>query len=157
MLLSDLTLLNLFFDAVICFCFTGKGRIVMLQKRRDNKYYPGLWGIPGGKIALGESPLDAVVREVHEETGNKLPGNMFQLVLKTNHKHFFKNGCERGKIYFKGYTFISSAKFKTIVLDETEHMGYLAVSPKLFLKADPRIMIPDTQRIYQMLRKRGKF
>ncbi|MEM7127383.1 MAG: NUDIX domain-containing protein [Chloroflexota bacterium] len=40
------------------------GRILM-QRRSDN----GLWGLPGGAIDPFETPVDAVVREVWEETG----------------------------------------------------------------------------------------
>lgn len=28
-----------------------------------------MWNLPGGRVELGESPWQAVVREVHEETG----------------------------------------------------------------------------------------
>jgi 8-oxo-dGTP pyrophosphatase MutT (NUDIX family) len=38
---------------------------VLLQRRSDN----GQWGLPGGAIDPGEEPAEAVVREVHEETG----------------------------------------------------------------------------------------
>lgn len=38
---------------------------ILLIKRGDN----GLWALPGGAQDLGESPTDAVVREVREETG----------------------------------------------------------------------------------------
>jgi 8-oxo-dGTP pyrophosphatase MutT (NUDIX family) len=41
-----------------------RGRI-LLQRRHDNQ----LWGLPGGGQNLGESAAQAVVREVHEETG----------------------------------------------------------------------------------------
>lgn len=44
--------------------FDEQGR-VLLQKRKDN----GLWELPGGAIAPDESPVDATVREVWEETG----------------------------------------------------------------------------------------
>jgi ADP-ribose pyrophosphatase YjhB (NUDIX family) len=42
----------------------GAGRIVLIQ-RADN----GLWAMPGGAIAVGETPAAATVREAWEETG----------------------------------------------------------------------------------------
>ncbi len=42
----------------------GAGR-VLLQLRSDN----GQWGLPGGAIDPAETPAQAVVREVEEETG----------------------------------------------------------------------------------------
>jgi 8-oxo-dGTP pyrophosphatase MutT (NUDIX family) len=44
--------------------FDGDRR-VLLQKRTDN----GRWGLPGGAIEFGESILEALHREVMEETG----------------------------------------------------------------------------------------
>ena len=44
--------------------FDGEGR-VLLQKRGDS----GSWGFPGGAIELGETPEEAAVREIKEETG----------------------------------------------------------------------------------------
>lgn len=38
---------------------------VLLQKREDFR----IWGLPGGMIEPGEQPVNAAVREVHEETG----------------------------------------------------------------------------------------
>ena len=38
---------------------------VLLQKRADNGY----WGLPGGKIDIGESVAQGAIREVLEETG----------------------------------------------------------------------------------------
>ena len=38
---------------------------VLFMRRADN----GEWGLPAGAIDPGETPADAVVREVHEETG----------------------------------------------------------------------------------------
>ena len=33
---------------------------------------PPLWGLPGGKIRNGESPIHAVIRDVREETGTEI-------------------------------------------------------------------------------------
>lgn len=38
---------------------------VLFQRRAED----GLWGLPSGSIDPGETPAQAIVREVHEETG----------------------------------------------------------------------------------------
>jgi 8-oxo-dGTP diphosphatase len=44
-------------------------RDALLLVRRANAPEAGRWTIPGGRVEAGESLADAVVREVHEETG----------------------------------------------------------------------------------------
>lgn len=41
----------------------------LLLVRRNNRPNAGLWGFPGGKIELGETVMEAAVRELQEETG----------------------------------------------------------------------------------------
>jgi len=41
----------------------------LLAERPTGKPYAGWWEFPGGKIEAGESPLHALVRELHEELG----------------------------------------------------------------------------------------
>lgn len=43
-------------------------KLLMLQ-RADVKYEPGLWGMPAGKLEVGEDPAAAARRELFEETG----------------------------------------------------------------------------------------
>lgn len=43
------------------------GRILVVQ--RQNEPASGWWSIPGGRVEPGESDVDAVRREVREETG----------------------------------------------------------------------------------------
>jgi 8-oxo-dGTP diphosphatase len=44
------------------------GRVLIAQ-RPPGKAMSGLWEFPGGKIEAGESPEDALVRELREELG----------------------------------------------------------------------------------------
>lgn len=41
----------------------------LLLVRRSNRPDVGLWGYPGGKIELGETVMEAAIRELQEETG----------------------------------------------------------------------------------------
>ena len=53
--------------AVGAFVFDGDDRVLLVQRGRPPG--EGLWTVPGGRVELGESLADAVVREVREETG----------------------------------------------------------------------------------------
>ncbi|HEX6873796.1 MAG TPA: NUDIX hydrolase [Micromonosporaceae bacterium] len=44
------------------------GRVLLCQQSQGHR----LWGLPGGKIRHGESPIRAVVRDVLEETGAEI-------------------------------------------------------------------------------------
>ena len=45
------------------------GPLILLLHRHQNKSQGNKWGIPGGKVATRETALQAVIREIHEETG----------------------------------------------------------------------------------------
>ena len=49
-------------------CFIVENNELLLQERPHGKVWGGLLNGPGGKIEPGETSLDAVVREVKEET-----------------------------------------------------------------------------------------
>ena len=43
------------------------GEKILITRRPDDKRHPGLWEFPGGKVDPGESPEEALCREIREE------------------------------------------------------------------------------------------
>jgi 8-oxo-dGTP pyrophosphatase MutT (NUDIX family) len=67
------------------------GRI-LLQRRADD----GCWNLPAGAVDPGESPADAVVREVREETGLRVRPVRVAGVFggRDGFRHRYSNGDE---------------------------------------------------------------
>ena len=57
------------FYASIIVVFNDQKEILLLKRGDKADSFPGKWGLPGGKIEAGESPEQAAVRELKEETG----------------------------------------------------------------------------------------
>ncbi|AKK19892.1 8-oxo-dGTP diphosphatase MutT [Candidatus Liberibacter africanus] len=49
-----------------CAVFESNGK-VLLSHRPENRSHGGFWEFPGGKIEAGETPEEAIVRELFEE------------------------------------------------------------------------------------------
>ena len=45
---------------------------ILITRRPAGKHLAGLWEFPGGKVPTGESPTDALRREILEELGAQL-------------------------------------------------------------------------------------
>ena len=50
------------------------GRVFVHRRGWDRSLFPGCWDIVGGHVEAGEGMLEALVREVEEETGWRLAG-----------------------------------------------------------------------------------
>lgn len=82
---------NGYYISVVGVVIINENDEILLQKRsRFKRANPNKWGICGGKVDLGETPLDAGVRETLEEIGILLNKEELKfLSMDTNEKSHF--------------------------------------------------------------------
>jgi 8-oxo-dGTP diphosphatase len=79
--------------ALIC----REGKVLVCQRRRNDTF--GLqWEFPGGKVELGETPIDALERELREELG--VDATIGDELYRTRH-HYGEIPTELSLIFFK--------------------------------------------------------
>lgn len=54
---------------VVVGALVREGRVLLVHRSPRKRSYPGAWDLPGGLIEVGESELEALTRELHEELG----------------------------------------------------------------------------------------
>ena len=62
--------------------------LVLIDRRPADGLLGGLWEFPGGKIERGESPADAVARELREEVGIEADVGEKIVVVRHAYSHF---------------------------------------------------------------------
>ena len=110
-------------------CFLHYQDKILLLHRQDSKSEGNRWGIPGGKLNKGEPLIEAIVREVFEETGFQLDKEKIHYI---------------GKVYIKVPNFdfeYHMVQFQEqiehpgdVKINFKEHKGFTWVTPKDALK-----------------------
>ncbi|MBS3056051.1 MAG: NUDIX hydrolase [Candidatus Aenigmarchaeota archaeon] len=78
------------FEVVSIFCEYDE-RFILLH-RNESKPQGNTWGVPAGKVDENENILEAIIRELHQETGILLDKNIikyFKKVFVRYHKYDF--------------------------------------------------------------------
>lgn len=70
-------------ERVVAGILRSQHRVLLCHRRADRDWYPDVWDLPGGHVGSGETPAQALVRELGEELGVEvgLPNAEAALVL----------------------------------------------------------------------------
>ncbi len=75
------------FRIVVAGVIVRSGSVLLLQRRDDEDVYPGLWELPSGKRKFNETSIEALIREVKEESRFLIvverPISIFEYVVET--------------------------------------------------------------------------
>ncbi len=115
---------------------------ILLQKRsKMKKSNPGKWGICGGKVNLGETPLDAGIRETLEEIGILLNKDELKIFsINTNEKARFTICYARKNVD------INKCKLQK---EEVEKIKYFKIEELENLENEGFEWLEDLKKIYR--------
>ena len=111
---------NGYFISVVGVIIINENNEFLLQKRsRFKRANPSKWGIWGGKVDLGETPLEAGIRETLEEIG---------IVLNKEELKFLSTNTNE-KLYFTVYYVRKNVDINECILqkEEVEEVKYFKV------------------------------
>ncbi len=111
---------NGYFISVVGVIIINENNEFLLQKRsRFKRANPSKWGICGGKVDLGETPLEAGIRETLEEIG---------IVLNKEELKFLSTNTNE-KLYFTVYYVRKNVDINECILqkEEVEEVKYFKV------------------------------
>ena len=77
------------YGLVVCvWVYDGQGKLLM-TRRAPEKSFPGTWENSGGAAKAGETSLQAIARELFEETGIRAAEEEFELIGSDREKNIF--------------------------------------------------------------------
>lgn len=130
---------NPIFDVVGCFVENNKE--ILLLHRQDYKPQGNTWGIPSGKVDSGENLIQALSRELIQETG---------IYIDKNKINSFKSVF----VKYSNYDFIyhmyhlELTKRNKIRINHEEHKNYIWISPEKSLRMN---LIQDLESCIKLL------
>lgn len=116
-----------------------KGETILAEKRKHTKkVVPGIVGLPGGHMEYGESPEDALHRELYEELG-----------LVTQDMRYVCTLLHRAQECRKLHYFVSESWMNDIQNHEAEALLWIPINALATLDLDvDRIAVHEFLRVY---------
>ena len=87
------------YGLVVCvWVYDGRGKI-LLTRRAPGKSFAGTWENSGGAARAGETSIQAIVRELQEETGIRAESAEFELLTTTRDRNtFYDHYCLKRQV-----------------------------------------------------------
>lgn len=103
--------------------FNDEGKMLLVQRAKEEKAFPNFWEIPGGKVDdTDESLLHAVAREIKEETGL----DVSRVVRKVGEFGWGETSKKTGREHvWRKLIFEVEVSNSDVVLDPIEHQDFL--------------------------------
>lgn len=125
-----------------------KGQYLITKRSLKKKWAPGNWEMPGGGAKFKETSLDAIVREVQEETGLDVQNG--QIVYS-----YFNEDLKRKDNYFVDiYHFKFNFSLKDVTLRENETIDCQLVTLNEFINLHEKHTILHFSRIMEALQQK---
>jgi 8-oxo-dGTP diphosphatase len=110
-------------------------KLLVCQRHRDDSH--GLeWEFPGGKVEPGESPAQALLRELHEELG--VDASIGKELFRTRHR--YRDSQSEFQIIFFRADVDHSASLQNLVFEKFEWAEISALPQYDFLEADKELI-----------------
>ena len=103
--------------------------LILLLHRHQYKTQGNRWGIPGGKVDKNETPLQAVIREVKEETGYDVSSQPIE-----NLGTLYVEHTEKDHIVYHMFRTKLQGDPGAVKINFNEHKGFTWVTPQDGLK-----------------------
>ncbi|MCR5526917.1 MAG: NUDIX hydrolase [Lachnospiraceae bacterium] len=100
------------------------GKYLITKRKMDKEWAPGWWEIPGGGVRAGESSLNAVCREIKEETGIDVAG----IAPEKTYTYKRVNPEEKNNYFVDVYKFVKDFDEADVTAQEEETSGFKIAS-----------------------------
>lgn len=106
----------------------SKGQILLLKRSKLDSFGGSKWSLPGGTIEVGESPMQAAIRELAEETAITLWDDL--------NPPMFLTEIDNGQGSTSSYFFVALPPNAVVTIDNNEHENYMWADKDAFMQCD---------------------